>query len=139
MTSDIKDRLEEAIRDEEEKTLKRVRASHKRTQGAEEEFEPVRQAAEEIREQLQPLPDIEFSINPDNVWITLAGRDLKFSYDMESRNFVGKEGASSWYDGEPYVEGYEWDTADACIDAMIRLCAGYVRMARAIRAVSVQR
>ena len=131
MTSDIKDRLEEAIRDEEERILSRVRASHESAHGAEEEFEPVRQAAEEIREELRSLPDIEFSINPDNVWITLADRDLKLSYSIESRNFVGEEGAHSWYDGEPYAEGYEWDTADACIEALIRLCARYVRKARA--------
>lgn len=139
MPSNVRDRLEQAIRDEEEKTLSRVRASHESAHGAEEEFEPVRQAAEEIREELRSVPDIEFSINPDNVRIALADRDLKFSYSIESRNFVGDEGAHSWYDGEPYAEGYEWDTADACIDAMIRLCARYARMARAIRDVSVQR
>jgi hypothetical protein len=138
MPSDIKDRLEQAIRVEDEKSLSRLKASHESARDSEEQFQPVRLAAEELREQLQSLPSIEFSINPDSVWITLADRDLRFSYNIHTRDFVGEEGAHSWYDGEAYADRYEWHTAEACIDAMIRLCAKYVRMARAIGAATGQ-
>lgn len=134
MTGYIGDRLERAIRDEDEKSLGRLRASHQSARGAEEKFKPVRQAAEELGEQLLPLPSIALMVNSDNVWLTLADRELKFSYDIHSHNFVGEEGAHSWHDGEPYADRYEWATANDCIDAMIRLCAKYVRMARAINA-----
>jgi hypothetical protein len=97
----------------------------------------VRQAAEEIREELQHLPNIEFTINPGSVWITLADRCLWFGYDQQERRFVGEESTHSWYDGEIYAENYQWDTAEPCIAAMIRLCARYARMARNIGATTV--
>lgn len=138
MPSDIRNRFEQAIRDEDEKSLGRLRASRESTRLTEERFVPVRQAAEELREQIQPAPSIEFTVNPDSVWIALGDRDLRFTYDADLLKFTCEEGAHSWYDGEPYSDRYEWDDADACIDAMIRLCAKYVRMARAISAASAQ-
>jgi hypothetical protein len=141
MPSDIKDRLEKAIQEQDEQIRTRLRMSRERARSAEQEFAPVRRAAEEIREQLQSVPDIEFTVNPDSVWITLADRDLTFAYDVASRNFVGEESAHSWYDGERYADSYKWDTSEACVDAMIRLCARYARyarMARAIRASALE-
>ena len=130
MPSSIRERLEKAIREENEKSQRRLEISHEVDRGAELEFEPVRHAAEEIREQLQFMPSIEFTINPGDVWISLADRDLWIGYDRHWRGFVGKESAHSWYDGELYADSYKWETAETCVDAMIRLCARYVRMAR---------
>lgn len=138
MPSDVRERLERAIQEENEKDLSRLRASRDRARKAAEEFEPVRQAAEEIREQLLSVPSIKFTINPDSVWITLADRELWFGPDVHARNFIGVETAHSWFDGEPYTQRHEWDTVAACIDAMIRLCAKYVRMARAISAAAAE-
>ncbi len=138
MPGDIRDRLEEAIRVENERRWNRIRDSHESDREAEKQFRPVRLAAEELREELQSLPSIEFSISPHGVWITLGDRDLRFGYNVRTRHFVGEEAAHSWYDGEAYADRYEWDTAEACIDAMIRLCAKYVRMARAIGAATEQ-
>lgn len=134
MNSGIRQRLKEAIREEQERSLQRLRKSREGDDDANREFEPVRQAAEEIREELQHLPSIEFTINPSSVWITLADRNLWFSYDRQEGRFVGEESAHSWHDGELYAESYNWDTAETCIAALIRLCARYARMARNISA-----
>jgi len=136
MTDDIRSRLEQAIREEDESSARRLRASHDRALPVEEKLEPVKQAAEELREQLSPMSSIEITINPDGVWISLLDRELRFSYDGESRTFVGEEGLRSWYDGEAYSYSYEWQTTEDCIDAMIRLCARYIRMARALGATA---
>jgi hypothetical protein len=132
MPSDIGDRLEKAIREEDEKTLNRIRKSRESARDAEREFGPVRQAVEQIRDELQSMPSIEFTINPDNAWITLADREVWLGYDIDSRKFIGEECSHSWYDGEPYADHYKWDTVDECTDALIRFCARYVRMARTI-------
>lgn len=132
MSNDIGTRLQQAIRAEEESAAEQLRALHESDRVAEQQFEPVMQAAEDLRQELAPVPSIEVAVNPDSVWITLADRELRFSYDLGSQRFVGEESAHSWHDGETYFDRREWDTADACIEAMIRLCAKYVRMARAI-------
>ena len=139
MPSDISEKLEQAIQVEEKRTLARLRAFHESDRSAEDKFRPVRLAAEEIRERLQSAPGIEFTIQPARVWITLSDRDLVLTYDLRSDKFIGEESAHSWYDAERYSERYEWDTAEHCIDAMIRLCAKYVWLARAIRAATTQR
>ena len=117
MPSDISKKLEQAIRDEEEMTLSRLRAASESDRSAEDKFRPVRLAAEEIRERLQSAPSIEFTIQPASVWISLADRDLAVTYDIRSDKFIGEESGYNWYDSEPYAENYEWDTAEACIDA----------------------
>ncbi len=139
MSSDIRDRLKKAIQEEDEKALERVRKTRESARDAEHEFAPVRQAVEQIRDDLQSMPAIEFTINPDNAWITLADREVWLGYDMSSRQFIGEESAHSWYDGEPYTDHYKWDSADRCIDALIRFCARYVRMARAINTFASQK
>lgn len=138
MPSDISEKLEQAIQVEEERTMTRLKASHESDRSAEEKFRPVRLAAEEIRERLQSAPSIEFTIQPASVWISLADRDLAVTYDIRLDKFIGEESAHSWYDAERYSDRYEWDTAEHCIDAMIRLCAKYVWLARAIRAATTQ-
>ena len=137
MTSSIRDRLEEAIREENERGLNRLRISREGDTEVNREFEPVRQAAEEIREELQHLPSIEFTINPGSVWITLADRGLWFGYDRQEQSFLGEESAHSWHDGELYAESYRWNSAETCVAAMIRLCARYARMARNIGTATV--
>lgn len=138
-TSGIRERLEAAIRKAEESRLDRLRAAHERTARAERAFDPVRRAAEEIREHLQSVHSIGFTITPMSVCITLVDRELWFSYDEDSRKFIGEESAHSWYDGERYAQRYEWNSAEECIDAMIRLCAQYVRMAREIGSAATEK
>ncbi len=134
MASDIRARLETAILEAEEVSRSRLRASRELASGSETAFTPIRQAAEEIREQLRSLPSIKFTINPDSVIITLMDRELWFGYDAQSGTYLAEESAHSWYDAERYAKSGEWTSADKCTDAMIRLCAEYVRMARAINA-----
>lgn len=132
MTKDIRERLHAAIREADEKRLQAMEAVRETTAEAEVALEPVRQAAEEIREEVRSIPSIKLTINPDSIGVSLADREFWCTYDAQSRKFLGEESAHSWYDGERYAERYEWATADACIDAMIRLCADFVGMARAI-------
>jgi len=75
------------------------------------------------------VPSIEVIVNPKSVWITLEDRELRIGYNLGSHRFVGEEAAHSWYNGEAYSDRYEWDTAEARIESLIRLCAKYVRMA----------
>ena len=139
LPSDIRDRLEQAIREEDEKARSRIRKfREKNAREAEQEFELIRQAAEEIRDQLDSVPSIKFTINPDSVWITLADKEIWLGYDTEARKFVGEESAHSWFDGEYYSNGYEWNSAEECTDALIRFCAKYVRMARATKALATE-
>lgn len=137
MPSDIRDRLEKFIQEEDKQSLNRLKKSRRSRSKAEQEFEPIKHAAEEMREQLRSMPSIKFTINPDSVWITLAERELWFTYDTHSRHFVGEESGHSWFDGEPYADRYEWSTVEECTDAMIRSCAKYVRMTRAIKAAEM--
>ena len=132
MPSSIGSRLQQAIRDEEKRASEELQGLHERDRDAEKQFRPVMQAAEELQRELASVPAIDVAVNPDSLWITLADQELRFSYDSRAHRFVGEESGHSWRDGETYAERYEWDSADACIEAMIRLCARYVRMARAI-------
>ena len=132
MERDIGARLEAAILEAEEMSRNRLRASRQVSSGSETAFRPIRQAAEELREQLQSQPNIKFTINPESVIISLVDRELWFGYDAQSGKYVAEESAHSWYDAERYATSDEWTSADICMDAMIRLCAEYVRMARAM-------
>lgn len=134
MVSTVRERLEQAMQDEDARQQDRLARMQRTAHGAEEKFEPVRQAAEEIREQLQTVSGIAFTIGPASVSISLSDRELSFGYDPTVPGFVGEEIAHSWFDGEPYAETYQWETAESCIEAMIRLCARYARMANAIAA-----
>lgn len=130
--TDIKERLAAAIREADEQTRSRLREDRESSAEAAATFRPVREAAIELRDELKSTADIKFAISPDSVCITLVDRELWLSYDAKSHEFAGEESAHSWYDGERYATQFAWADADACIDAMIRLCAQYFRMARAV-------
>lgn len=131
MAQDIAARLQLAIQEEEKKVARR-RSARADAGTTEQAFLPVMQAARELQGALQSVPSIKLTVNPDSVWLSLADRELKVTYDPASHDFVGDESAHAWFDGEPYSDRHKWDTADACIEALIRLCARYVRMANAI-------
>jgi hypothetical protein len=130
MTRDIATRFRLAIQEEEKAARRRSARADAGT--LEQAFHPVMRAAEELQRELQSVPSIKVTVNPDSVWLSLADRDLKVTYDPTLHRFVGGESAHTWVDGEPYSDQHTWDTADACIEALIRLCARYVRMANAI-------
>lgn len=133
MAGNIRDRLREAILADDDKVFKSRREAHGAVRDAEDRFRPVVQAAEEIREELASVPSLEFAINPTSVWITLFDREVRLNYDAASGKFFGEESGHGWYDGETYVEVRNWNTAEECIEAMIRFSAAYARMARAIQ------
>ena len=134
MESNVRERLGQAMQEEDAKHQDRLARMRKAERGTEERFEPVRQAAEEIREELQTVPGIAFTIGPTSLSISLSDRELSFGYDPAAAVFVGEEIAHNCYDCEAYAEFYRWPSAETCIDAMIRLCARYARMANAIAA-----
>lgn len=136
IVSNIKERLTAAIQEADKASQDSLRATREHSAEAEAAFGFVREAAGELRDQLQSIPGIAFTINPDSVCITLVDRELWFGYDSGSQKFVGEESAHSWYDAERYATQSEWANAEACVDAMIRSCAQYFRMARAIDAAS---
>jgi len=133
MAGNIRDMLREAILAEDDKAFKSRRQSHEAVRAAEDRFRPVSQAAEEIREELASVPSLEFAINPTSVWITLFDREVRLNFDAARGKFLAEESGHGWYDGETYVDTYSWNTAQECIDAMIRFSAAYARMARVIQ------
>ena len=135
MTGNVRDRLREAILAEDDRVFRSRRDTHEKLRAAEDSFRPVCQAAEEIREELAAVPSLQFAINPTSVWITLFDREIRLNYDAASGKFFGEESGHSWYDGETYVDVHSWNTAEECIDAMIRFSATYARMARAIQSL----
>ena len=134
--SKVKERLAAAIRDADAESQSRLRTDRESSAEATAAFKPVREAAIELRNELKSIADIKFSINPDSVCITLVDRELWFSYDIKSQEFTGEESTHTWYDRERYATQFVWADAEACIDAMIRSCAQYFRMARALNAAS---
>lgn len=132
MPSDVKNRLEAAIREADEKSRSRFRQAHAVDPEVAKAFAPVTQAAGELEEHLRAMPGIEFTTGPASVSVRLGDLELWLSYDPQSGKFVGEESAHSWYDSERYAENYEWTSAEECTDALIRFCAQYYRMARAI-------
>jgi hypothetical protein len=139
MAMSIKERLAAAIEAADRETSELLAATRERSAEAEAAFRPVWAAANELREELLAVNGIELTINPDSVCITLVDRELWFSYDPEAHEFFGEESAHSWYDGERYGTRFTWSDAEACIESMIRSCAQYCRMARAINAASTPR
>ena len=137
--SDIKERLVAAMREAAEQIQSRLRADRESSAESAAAFRPVRDAAIELRDELKSAKDIKFSINPDSVCIAFVDRELWFTYDATSHEFTGEESAHSWYDGERYATKFAWPNVDACIGAMIRLCAQYLRMARAVEMAAKQK
>jgi len=132
MPSEMKRRLEAAIRDADEKSRRRYREARAVAPEVAKSFAPVSEAAREIGKYLRSVPGIELTASPDSVSVKLGDLELWLSYDPQSRKYVGEESAHSWYDGERYADRYEWSSAEECADALIRFTAQYVRMARTI-------
>ena len=95
-------------------------------------FQPVSDAASELRDELSKVADLEITIEPDSVWIELYDKHFWFGYDAERRVFVGVEEDALWMEGGVREEAFSWDNADACVEAMIQACARYVALANAI-------
>jgi hypothetical protein len=132
MPSDIKRRLEAAIREADEKSRARFREARVVSPEIAQAFAPVEKAAREIEDYLRSVPGVDITINPDSVSLKLGDLELWLSYDPSSKKYVGEESGHSWYDSERYSDHYTWSTAEECTDALIRSSAEYVRMARAI-------
>lgn len=132
MPSDVTSRFETAIKEADEKSRSRFRQAHAVDPEIAKAFGPIAEAAGELEEHLRSTPGIELNISPGSVSVRLGDLELWLTYDAQSGKFVGEESAHSWYDSERYAEIYEWSTAEECTDALIRFCAQYYRMARAI-------
>ena len=128
--SQIRERLREAI-DQQRRLVPKRRPGPKDT-GAKAAFRPVREAAAELRDELSHVPDLNLEITPDGVWIELYDKQLWFSYDADERVFIGTELDTKWMEGGLREAPSRWDSADACIEAMIQACARYVSLAEAI-------
>lgn len=128
--SQIRERLRKAI--DQQRRLVSKRRPGPDDAGAEAAFRLVREAAEDLRDELSHVPDLSLEITPDGVWIELYDKHLWFSYDANERVFIGTEQDTKWMEGGLREAPYRWDTADACIEAMIQACARYVSLAEAI-------
>jgi hypothetical protein len=127
--STIRQRLHEAI---ERQTTTRSTPPHSPQDAAvARAFAPVREAARQILEELKSMPEIELTIEPDAVLITLNEKDLWFSYDPQASAFVGSESDTLWMEGGQREELYRWETAESCIEAMIQASARCVALIRA--------
>ena len=132
----IRDCQAAAIRDADERFGSRMRADRASTAEAAAAFTPVREAAIEFRDELEPTADMEFAINPDSACISFADRELWFSYESKSHQFSGEESAHSCCDGERFAMKFMWSNAASRIDAMTRSSIQCFRMARAIDAIA---
>ncbi len=130
--SSIRDRLHAEIEKADGNNLANLAAGRQATAEAIERFRRVHDAACELQQELAATPGMKFAITPESVCITLADREFWFSWDHKHGIFTGEESAHSWYDGERYATRFTWPGAEACIGAMVRACAQYFRMARAI-------
>ena len=128
--SQIRERLRKAI--DQQRRLVPKRRPGPDDAGAEAAFRLVREAAEELRDELSHVPDLSLEITPAGVWIELYDKHLWFGYDANERVFIGTEQDTKWMEGGLREAPYRWDTADACIEAMIQACARYVSLAEAI-------
>ncbi len=132
MPSDVKRRLEAAIREADEKSRAGFREARVVSPEITQAFAPVEAAARELEDYIRSIPGVSLMINPDSILLKLGDLELWLSYDPSSKIYVGEESGHSWYDSERFAEHYTWPSAEECTDALIRSCAEYVRMARAI-------
>jgi hypothetical protein len=128
--SQIREKLRKAI-DQQRRAQPRP-PSGPRDARAEAAFRPVREAAQELKDELSRVPDLKIAIEPDGVWIELYDKHLWFSYDADQGVFVGDEVDSLWIEGGLREETYRWSTAEACTEAMIEACARYMALAEAL-------
>lgn len=127
--SKIRERLSKAI-DQQRRLEPKRRPGHDNA-GAQAAFRLVCEAAEELRDELSHVPDLSLEITPAGVWIELYDKHFWFGYDGNERVFIGTEQDTKWMEGGLREAPYKWDTADACIEAMIQACARYVWLAEA--------
>ena len=128
--SEIREKLRKAI--DQQRHLE-SRRSHRPTNSmAEAAFRPVREAAEELKDELSHIPDLKITVAPDRVWIELYDKHFWFSYEADRGAFVGDEVDSLWIEGGLREETFRWESAERCIEAMIGSCARYVALAEAI-------
>jgi len=85
-----------------------------------------------LHRELSHVPGLEIAVLPDHVRIELYDRYFWISYSPETRQFVGSELTSLWMEGGLHEEEFEWDSDDACIEAMIQACARYVSLAETL-------
>jgi hypothetical protein len=126
----IRDRLHKAIAEQ-----RRPSPEHPPVVGnaqIEAAFLPVSEAAEDLRQELSHVPGLTIVVGPHQVRIEFYDRNLWFSYSPEKRKFVGSELTTLWMQGGLHEEHFAWDTAEACIEAMIQACARYVSLAEII-------
>jgi len=128
--SQIREQLRHAI--DRERRLEAPRRAASNDARAEAAFKPVREAAEEIKDELSHVPNLKMTIGPSGVWIELYDKHLWFSYDAARDAFVGNEVDSLWLEGGVREESFTWNDAEACIKAMVEACARYVSLAEAI-------
>jgi hypothetical protein len=102
-------------------------------------FRPVCGAATELRDELSHVQGLSLDIAPDGVRIELYDKHFLFDYDAKERVFVGTEQDTRWVEGGLRETSYRWDTADACVEAMIQACARHVALAEAIGKLSSRR
>jgi hypothetical protein len=127
---EIKERLRKAVAEQ-----RHPRAEHPPFAGdaqIEAAFRPVSEAAEELHRELADVPGLTIAVEPGQVRIELHDKQLWFSYAPETCRFVGSEVTSLWMEGGLHEEHFAWETAEACIEAMIQACARYVSLAEII-------
>ncbi len=128
--SQIKDKLKQAIAEQRRRGSEhRLVASNTEIETA---FLPVSEAAEELRQELTDVPGLAVVVEPHQVRIELYDKQLWFSYSPQRRRFVGSELTSLWVEGGLHEEHFAWETAEACVEAMIQACARYVSLAEIV-------
>jgi hypothetical protein len=135
--SRISDQLHEAI--ERQTSLPRRKGGERSDTDANANFRPVGEAADELKAELAGLPELKIEIQPDSVWIGLYDKHFWLTYDETLNAFVGSETDTLWMEGGIRERSFKWDSAEACIDAMIQACARYVALLDAIEKLSRER
>jgi hypothetical protein len=126
----IRERLHKAI--DEQRRAVRQRPSAPYHDAAAKAFWPVHEAAAELRDELSHVPGLKIEIGSEGVWIELYDKHFWVGYDANEQVFAGTEQNTKWMEGGLRETAYKWNTANACIEAMIQACAQYVSLAEAI-------
>lgn len=97
-----------------------------------EKLAPIAVAARQLADEVAHVPEIRFTISPEAVWIELYDRHLFFGFDPKRNLYIADEIDHSWLDRDVREESYSWEKAEDCVDAMVRFCARYLLLARAL-------
>lgn len=128
--TDVRERLRRAI-DRQRRLVSKPQTAPEGA-AAMAAMRPVYEAAVELRDELSDVPDLRFEIAPTSVEIELYDKHLWFSYDPDARAFVGIEQDTKWMEGGLREAPLRWETAEACIEAMVQACARYLMLAEAL-------